>query len=57
MGISRVSRAFAELAPAYAGQADFRIVDEGFETAARSINEAARQGLVDAVVAGGSNGA
>ncbi|OVZ56360.1 propionate catabolism operon regulatory protein PrpR [Pigmentiphaga sp. NML080357] len=57
MGISRVSRAFAELTPAYAGQADFRIVDEGFETAARSINEAARQGLVDAVVAGGSNGA
>ncbi len=57
MGISRVSRSFAELAPAYAGQADFRIVDEGFETAARSINSAARQGLVDAVVAGGSNGA
>ncbi|VCU71245.1 Propionate catabolism operon regulatory protein [Pigmentiphaga humi] len=57
MGISRVARAFAELTPAYAGLADFRVVDEGFETAARSINRAARQGEVDAVVAGGSNGA
>ncbi|MBX6318797.1 propionate catabolism operon regulatory protein PrpR [Pigmentiphaga sp.] len=57
MGISRVARAFADLTPAYASQADFRIVDEGFEQAARSINEAAKRGRVDAVVAGGSNGA
>ncbi|HBD39738.1 MAG TPA: propionate catabolism operon regulatory protein PrpR, partial [Cupriavidus sp.] len=57
MGISRLSRAFAELIPAYAGRAEFRIVGRAFEAAASAINREARENRVDVVVAGGSNGA
>jgi len=57
MGISRLSRAFAELIPSYAGRAEFRIVGRAFEAAASLINREAREGRVDVVVAGGSNGA
>jgi len=57
MGISRLSRAFAELIPAYAARAEFRIVGRAFEAAASAINREVREGRVDVVVAGGSNGA
>lgn len=57
MGISRLSRAFAELIPPYAARAEFRIVGRAFEAAASAINREAREGRVDVVVAGGSNGA
>lgn len=57
IGISRLSRAFAELIPAYAAQAEFRIVDKGYDAAASAIAREAREGRLDVVVAGGSNGA
>ncbi|SDP39622.1 transcriptional regulator, propionate catabolism operon regulatory protein [Ralstonia sp. 25mfcol4.1] len=57
MGISRLSRAFADLIPAYAARAEFRIVGRAFESAASAINREARENRVDVVVAGGSNGA
>ncbi|WP_084084844.1 propionate catabolism operon regulatory protein PrpR [Cupriavidus sp. USMAA2-4] len=57
IGISRLSRAFADLIPAYAGRAEFRIVGKGYEAAASAIVREAREGRLDAVVAGGSNGA
>ncbi|WP_420994315.1 propionate catabolism operon regulatory protein PrpR [Cupriavidus sp. 30B13] len=57
VGISRLSRAFADLIPGYAAQADFRIVGKGFAAAASAIAREAREGRLDAVVAGGSNGA
>ena len=57
MGISRLSRAFADLIPAYAARAEFRIVGRAFEAAASAINREARENRVDVVVAGGSNGA
>src|SRR5689334_24319687 len=54
MGISRLSRAFADLIPAYAARAEFRIVGRAFEAAASAINREARESRVDVVVAGGS---
>ncbi|WP_354681226.1 propionate catabolism operon regulatory protein PrpR [Cupriavidus plantarum] len=54
VGISRLTRAFAELIPSYTAQAEFRILDKGYDAAASAI---ARDGRVDVVVAGGSNGA
>lgn len=54
VGISRLTRAFAELIPSYTAQAEFRVLDKGYEAAASAI---ARDGRVDVVVAGGSNGA
>lgn len=57
MGISRLSRAFADLVPAYADRAEFRIVGKGYEAAASAVNREVREGRLDVVVAGGSNGA
>ncbi|MCD9123383.1 propionate catabolism operon regulatory protein PrpR [Cupriavidus sp. UGS-1] len=57
VGISRLSRAFADLIPSYAAQADFRLVGKGYEAAATAITREAREGRLDAVVAAGSNGA
>ncbi len=57
IGISRLARAFADLVPAYAERAEFRIVGKGYEAAASAIAREAREGRLDAVVAGGSNGA
>ncbi|WP_458764028.1 propionate catabolism operon regulatory protein PrpR [Cupriavidus basilensis] len=57
IGISRLSRAFADLIPAYAAQAEFRIVGKGYAAAASAVAREAREGRLDAVVAGGSNGA
>lgn len=54
VGISRLTRAFAELIPSYTAHAEFRILDKGYDAAASAI---ARDGRVDVVVAGGSNGA
>ncbi|KWR91864.1 propionate catabolism operon regulatory protein PrpR [Cupriavidus sp. IDO] len=57
MGISRLARAFADLIPAYASRAEFRIVGKGYEAAASAVAREAREGRLDVVVAGGSNGA
>nr|AAL23720.1 putative prp gene cluster regulator [Cupriavidus necator] len=57
IGISRLARAFADLIPAYADRAEFRIVGKGFEAAASAVAGEARSGRLDVVVAGGSNGA
>jgi propionate catabolism operon transcriptional regulator len=57
IGISRLSRAFADLIPAYVARAEFRIVDKGYEAAASAIAREAREGRLDVVVAAGSNGA
>ncbi|TMS59684.1 propionate catabolism operon regulatory protein PrpR [Imbroritus primus] len=57
IGISRLNRAFAEWLPVYADQADFRILDKGFEAAAAAIAREVREGRLDAVVSGGANGA
>ncbi len=56
-GISRLSSAFAEIAPTFADRADIRIIGKGFEAAALAIEAAAREHRVDAVVSGGANGA
>ncbi|PVY67572.1 propionate catabolism operon transcriptional regulator [Cupriavidus alkaliphilus] len=57
IGISRLARAFADLIPAYADRAEFRIVGKGFEAAASAVSREVREGRLDVVVAGGSNGA
>ncbi|WP_082016384.1 propionate catabolism operon regulatory protein PrpR [Cupriavidus sp. IDO] len=57
IGISRLARAFADLIPAYASRAEFRIVGKGYEAAASAVAREAREGRLDVVVAGGSNGA
>jgi len=57
LGISRLQRAFAELIPAYSDRAEFRIVGRAYDSAADAIRREAREGKLDAVVSGGSNGA
>lgn len=57
VGISRLSRAFADLIPSYADRADFTILGKGYEAAASAIERESREGRLDAVVAAGSNGA
>ncbi|TDF63401.1 propionate catabolism operon regulatory protein PrpR [Cupriavidus sp. L7L] len=57
IGISRLARAFADLIPSYAARAEFRIVGKGFEAAASAVSREVREGRLDVVVAGGSNGA
>lgn len=56
VGVARISRTFAQILPRYAGRGEFKLIEAGFETAATAINEAARQGRLDAVVAAGLNG-
>ena len=57
LGISRLQRAFAELIPAYSHLAEFRIVGRAYDSAADAIRREAREGKLDVVVSGGSNGA
>ncbi|MCY1197209.1 Anaerobic nitric oxide reductase transcription regulator NorR [compost metagenome] len=57
IGMARISRSFAQILPRFAGRGEFKLIEAGFEAAANAINQAARQGQVDAVVAAGLNGA
>lgn len=57
IGMARISRSFAQILPRFAGRGEFKLIEAGFEAAANAINQAARGGQVDAVVAAGLNGA
>ncbi len=56
VAVARIARSFAQILPSYAERGEFKLIEAGFDAAAIAINEAARQGRVDAVVAAGLNG-
>ena len=56
VGVARIARTFAQILPSYAQRGEFKLIEAGFDAAASVINDAARQGRVDVVVAAGLNG-
>lgn len=56
VGVARIARTFAQILPSYAQRGEFKLIEAGFDAAASVINDAARRGRVDVVVAAGLNG-